>query len=148
MKRKPRNPNETFFGYRKIMRSLLIGILLLSLVLFVYFYSVIQGHTESEIRALTFSALVFGNILLILSTLSKTRNIFRVILEKNTSLLIIICVSIAMMLFLLNNNYLSKLFGFKNPGFTHFTIVAISAVIMILILEMIKWVNGKRKKIM
>jgi Ca2+-transporting ATPase len=148
MKRKPRNPNETFFGYRKIMRSLLIGILLLSLVLFVYFYSVIQGHTESEVRALTFSALVFGNILLILSTLSKTRNIFRVIMEKNTSLLIIICVSIAMLLFLLNNNYLSKLFGFKNPGFTHFTIVAISAVIMILMLEMIKWVNGKRKKIM
>ncbi|MDD1463712.1 cation-translocating P-type ATPase C-terminal domain-containing protein, partial [Dolichospermum sp. ST_sed2] len=72
MKRPPRSANEKFFGGKKILYSILQGLLVLTMVLIVYFLSLDEGHTEKEIRAIAFSALIIGNISLILTDLSKT----------------------------------------------------------------------------
>jgi P-type Ca2+ transporter type 2C len=69
MNRPPRNPDERFFGWNKIFFSVFEGVLLLIMVLAVYFWSIREGHSDPEIRAISFSALIIGNIFLILSSL-------------------------------------------------------------------------------
>lgn len=101
MQRPPRDPNESFFGSKKIIGSIFIGVLLMTMVIVVYILSIREGHTDGEIRAIAFSSLIIGNIFLIMTTLSKTRNFFSVLLEKNIALLIILFVASALLVFII-----------------------------------------------
>jgi Ca2+-transporting ATPase len=145
MKRPPRNPNKRFFGIRKILKSCLKGLLLVTSVLFVYFMTIGEGHSEREIRTIAFSALIFGNIFLVLSSLSKTRSFLAVIAEKNIALLLIISGAISLLFMLIYIPYLQQLFRFSNPGLSHFLISLLASSGILLVLEITKWgLGGKR----
>nr|MBP7240057.1 HAD-IC family P-type ATPase [Saprospiraceae bacterium] len=73
MSRPPRNPNDRFFSRGRMLFSLFQGFLLLAMVVSVYILSIREGHSDGEVRAIAFSALIIGNIFLILTNLSKTR---------------------------------------------------------------------------
>lgn len=145
MNRLPRNPNEQFFGIRKILGSASMGFLLLGMVMAVYFISINEGHTDGEIRAITFSALIIGNIFLILTTLSKTRNAMAVLFEKNIALLIIVFAAFGLMILLITIPYLRTVFSFEYPGSSHFVVSISGAFMVLLTLEIIKF--AKRKTI-
>lgn len=146
MTRKPRNLDDTFFGRNKILRSIFQGGLLLAFVMTVYLFTINEGHSELETRAISFSALIIGNIFLILSNLSKTRSAFSVLKENNKSLIFIIFSAVLMLLLTLNIPYLQILFSFQNPGTYHFLISILGASIMLLVLELIKYFNNKHLK--
>lgn len=143
MNRPPRQTDERFFGWNKIVHSLLQGLLLLAIVLGVYFISIDEGHKPEEVRAIAFSALITGNIFLILTTLSKTRSFLSVITEKNKALIIITTSAMIMLLCTITVPALQKLFSFQFPGFNHFVISILSASAMLILLEVIKKVNNK-----
>ena len=145
MKRPPRNPNKRFFGIRKILKSCLKGLLLVASVLFVYFMTIGEGHSEREIRTIAFSALIFGNIFLVLSSLSKTRSFMAVIAEKNVALLLIISGAISLLFMLIYIPYLQQLFRFSNPGLSHFLISLVASSGILLVLEITKWVLGRKR---
>lgn len=138
MSRPPRQTNERFFGWNKIVYSLFQGLLLLAIVLGVYFLSIDEGHKPEEVRAIAFSALITGNIFLILTTLSKTRSFVSVITEKNKALILITTSAVIMLLCTITVPTLQKLFSFQFPGFSHFIISILGALIMLVILEIIK----------
>lgn len=139
MNRPPRDPNMLFFGMKKILQSASMGLLLLAMVITVYFISIQEGHTDGEIRAIAFSSLIIGNIFLIMTTLSKTRNAISVLFEKNIALLIIIIAATGLMLLIITIPYLQAIFSFEAPGFKHFIISIIGASIVLLTLEIIKF---------
>ena len=139
MNRPPRNMNEQFFGIKRIVGSIFMGLFLLAMVLAVYFISINEGHTAGEIRAIAFSSLIIGNIFLILTALSKTRNALSVLFEKNKALLVIIFVACSLLILLLTVPYLQMVFSFNYPGFSHFFISFSAASIVLLILEIIKY---------
>lgn len=143
MNRPPRDPNERFFGWNKILFSLFEGILLLAMVIGVYFISIQEGHTDGEVRAITFSALIIGNVFLILSTLSKTRNFLSVIKEKNLALLIIATLALAMLFLTITVPFLQNVFNFQFPGYRHFLISLSGALLMLVVLELIKKLNTR-----
>ncbi|MBC2838572.1 cation-translocating P-type ATPase [Robiginitalea sp. SC105] len=143
MKRKPRDPKERFFGYRSILRSTLLGLLLLATVMAVYFFVIYEGHTAGEIRAITFSSLIIGNLFLILTTLSRTRNVLAVLLERNITLWVIFCVALVMLVAVFEIPYLRDVFRFENPGMSHFVVSAIAATAMLLVLEGLKIAQSK-----
>lgn len=97
MQRPPRNPNELFFGWHKMVFSLIQGLLLLIMVLSVYFLSIREGHNEREVRAIAFSSLIIGNIFLILTSLSKTRNFISILMEKNIAVILIIAIALTLL---------------------------------------------------
>ncbi len=138
MKRPPRNPNDSFFGWSKITFSLFKGILLLGMVVTIYFISINEGHSNGEIRAITFSALIIGNVFLILSSLSKKRSFISVILEKNIAVIIISLVAFVMLMLTITIPFLQIIFAFEFPGFNHFASSLIGAMTMLFILEFIK----------
>jgi len=141
MNRPPRNPADDFFGFRKIMRSFLNGLLLLLMVVGVYFLSIYEEHTEGEVRAIAFSALIIGNIFLILTNLSKTRTVFSVIVERNITVLVILLIAFAMLQLVIFVPSLREVFSFEFPGYKHFTPSVAGAIIMVTVLEVIKLIK-------
>lgn len=145
MERPPRQPNTRFFGWRKMLYSLIQGSMLLFVVLGIYFLSIREGHQESEVRAIAFSALIIGNIFLILTSLSKTRSIFAVLRERNKPLIFIISLALVMLAAILYFPPLQKVFSFGFPGFKHFITAIAGSLLMLLILEVIKYIRAPKK---
>lgn len=143
MNRNPRNPDELFFGWQKIMNSTIKGLLLLCAVFVVYFISINEGHNENEVRAIAFSSLIIGNVFLILTSLSNTRNFIAVIREKNKAVLIISALAFIMLFLSIKVPALQQIFNFSFPGYSHFITAFASAFIMLVILEIIKKNNAK-----
>lgn len=146
MHRPPRNPEETFFGWRKIVFSLLQGVLLLFVVLIVFYLSVREGHHEGEIRAITFTSLIIGNLFFIFTKLSKTRYTYSILLEGNKPLLIITGIALLLLTLTLFVPVLQRTFGFSFPGYSHFFISILAAIVFMLILEGIKLYINKSKE--
>lgn len=144
MQRKPRDSNEKFFGGKKILLSALQGLLLLTMTLSVYFIALKEGHSNEEVRAIAFSSLVLGNIFLIITNLSKTRNFLKVITEKNWAVWIIISIAILLLTLIITIPFLQKLFNFENPGIIHFIPSVIGAFSVLIVLEVVKFVRMKR----
>lgn len=145
MKRSPRDPDMAFFGLNQIFKSSLVGLILLAMVLAVYFFSMQEGHTEGEIRAIAFTSLIIGNIFLILTTLPKTRNVIDVLFEDNISLKIILFVAITMMFLLISVPYLRQLFRFEYPGLQHFYLPIVGGFALLFLMEMYKYVKVSSK---
>lgn len=138
MSRLPRNPNAKFFGRKSILLSVFKGILLLAVVLGVYYFSNYEQHTDGEIRAITFTSLILGNLFFILSALSTSRSFMASLLEGNLALLSILFLASSMLLSLLLIPSLSNLFNFEFPGLIHFLPSIVASFILLLILEIAK----------
>ncbi|HEY5690438.1 MAG TPA: cation-translocating P-type ATPase [Cyclobacteriaceae bacterium] len=142
MTRKPRNSQNRFFGPGKIIASALQGLLLLSMTMTIYFLSISEGHSNDEVRAIAFSSLVIGNVFLILTNLSKTRNFIEVISEKNWAVWIILTAAIIMLLIIISIPFLQQVFSFEFPGYRHFVSSLVGASSVLVILETVKyWKN-------
>lgn len=143
MSRNPRKTTEKFFGLDKILWSLLKGVLLLAMVMTVYALSARESHTEGEARAITFSALIIGNLALILTSLSKTRSFFSVFTEKNYAILIILLVALGVLLAVLTVPALAALFNFEFPGYAHLFPSVVGAVLILGFLELSKLLSTR-----
>lgn len=143
MQRPPRNPNENFFGWRKITFSLVQGLLLLAMVIVVCLLSINEYHTDGEVRAIAFSSLIIGNIFLILTSLSKTRNVIAVMMEKNIAVITIIVTALTLLILIITIPALQLIFSFQFPGFKHFLTSIIGAFTLLLIFELIKLYKTK-----
>lgn len=146
MRRPPRSADAVFFGTRKILRSFMKGILLLLMVAGVYFISIQEGHMDGEVRAIAFTALITGNIFLILTSLSKTRTIFQVLSEKNYSLIIILLSAFIMLLLTLYIPALREVFSFTFPGYSHFIVSFAGSLLVLLLLEGVKFYRLRKEK--
>lgn len=144
MSRKPRHPQEKFFGGNKILASVLQGLLLLGMTISIYLLSIHEGHTDEEVRAIAFSSLIIGNVFLILTNLSKTRSVFKVITEKNWALRIILSIAIIMLLLIISIPFLQHIFSFEFPGYRHFVSSLIGACSVLIILETIKYFKNRK----
>lgn len=141
MERPPREMGSAFFGWRRLMGSMAMGILLLMMVVGVYFLALKEGHTAEEVRAIAFSSLIIGNLFLILTTLSKSRNFIAVLLERNLPLLTIVVAAVIILSLLINVPGLQEIFDFQNPGAKHFISAIMGSLGVLGILETIKWVK-------
>ncbi|MEY3236509.1 MAG: hypothetical protein RI883_610 [Bacteroidota bacterium] len=145
MTKPPRNAFKPFFGFKNIIISISHGFLLLILVLIVLYVTYIEGHTEYEVRAITFTTLIVGNLFLILNKLSLTRSFIAVLFNKNWSAKFILIAAFSLLCIILIFPSLSNLFSIKFPGFYHIAIAFISAFILLLTLELIKFIRNKYK---
>jgi Ca2+-transporting ATPase len=144
MNRLPRNPSEQFFSPRKLVLSSLQGLLLLAMVLGVYFISLKEGHSEGEVRAIAFSSLIIGNILLILTSLSKTRSFVSVILERNMAVVTILSGAAVLLFCIISIPTFRQVFSFEFPGYQHFVSSIVGAGCVLAVLELVKWWEQRR----
>ena len=143
MTRPPRNRDKKFFGPQRIMVSVFKGLLLLLMVISIYLLSVQEGHSEGEARAITFIALITGNIALVLSSLSATRSFISVLKEKNNSALGILFLALAILAVIMAVPALQRIFSFEFPGLRHFMISFAGAFMLLILYESIKLLRRK-----
>lgn len=144
MQRAPRSPREKFFGAKKILHSVFKGLLLLVMVLIIYILSFYEGHTEGEVRAIAFSALIIGNVFLILTNLSETRSFITILSEKNVLVATLIPVTLTLLFIIISVPPLQVIFSFEFPGYTHFITSIAGAIILLGILELIKFIKYRK----
>jgi Ca2+-transporting ATPase len=146
MSRPPHPVSERFFGSKQIMSSSFRGILLFVVILVVYFISNTLGYQEKEIRAITFTALIMGNVVMILSNLSKTRSFIAVILEKNIATSLIISLALTLTSLILFVPVLQELFKVQAPDIKGFIAPVIGAAAILTFFELTKQITPKVKE--
>ena len=147
MQRPPRLNNERFFGWNRIATSLLKGFSLLMLICVVYWISSERDMNEATVRAMVFSTFVFGNMFLILNTLSKTRSWWSVLKERNRAVVIIFTLAFVLLFMTLKVPFLQSIFSFEFPGYINLLKVFLLAFGMLLILELLKKMQVRHKYI-
>jgi len=83
MQRPPRDPHEPLFSRSMLAASLGLGAAALLAVVLVYGWALLAGRSEGELRALSFAAVVIGNLALILAHRSRSRPIFATLARPN-----------------------------------------------------------------
>ena len=78
MSRPPRGLGEPLFSRSMVLLSLLQGLSVLAVVFAIFLLALKRGKGEDEARALSFAALVFANLMLILTNLSWKDNFVRI----------------------------------------------------------------------
>ena len=145
MTRPPKNPKQTFFGGMKILKSVAIGILLFAFPVAVYFGTLKLNLTENQTRTVTFCTLIFCDIILVLSTLSKSRNLFQVLREKNWALLVILFVTVILLIFMVENKSLQEIFQFQRIPLNYLIYAFLLSLVFGLFLEGIKYFERKKE---
>jgi len=112
MHRPPRNPQEPLFGKRILLLSLLQGLFVLLATLAVLGYALHHGASENEARALTFSALVIGNLGLILTNRSLQHTILQTFNNGNPALWWVIGGACSFLMLALALPFLREVFHF------------------------------------
>ena len=79
----PRRIGEPLFSRRMVAISLLQGASVLAVVFGIFLVVLKMGKGEDEARALSFAALVFANLMLILTNLSWKNSFVRIIREAH-----------------------------------------------------------------
>ncbi len=146
MKKMPRKQNEKFFGRDKILRSLFKGILTFSAVIIVYYATINEGHSDNEIRAITFVSLILANVGLILTNLSRTRNFLHTLMAHNRAANIILGGTVLVLFLVIEIPWLQEIFQFENPGLRHFIPSVIGGLGTLAIFEIVKYFRYSKSR--
>ena len=117
MNRPPKPYDEPFFGIRKILLSCSQGVGILLIVFAVYLIGLHIGYAEREVRALSFTTLIAANIAVILSNRSWSRNIFQIIVTKNSTVKWVAGGAAFFLILVLKVPFLLNLFQFDKISF-------------------------------
>lgn len=146
MNRPPKNIKEPFFGTNKILLSCMQGIGILVISLLIYFYGLSAGHEENEMRAMTFTTLIAGNIAVILSNRSWTQNIFRILLTPNRSVKWVVGGAVFFLIIIFNVPFLLDLFQFQKLSYINMLISASAGFASVIWFEIYKIITSKNFK--
>jgi Ca2+-transporting ATPase len=83
MNRPPRNPKERMFDRKTIRFVLLQGFGLFLVTLGAFLVSLYRGQGELDARAISFTTLVLGNLVVIWSNRSRTRTVLEMLRSRN-----------------------------------------------------------------
>jgi Ca2+-transporting ATPase len=146
MDRPPRDIKEPFFGFKKIILSCMQGVGILVFVMGIYLYSHYSGHSEGQVRAMSFITLIAANIAFIMSNRSWTRSIFELITIRNKAAGWVIGGAVLFMILILNIPFCLKMFQFEQPGIADSMICIAAGLLTITWFEVYKAVNFRRTK--
>jgi Ca2+-transporting ATPase len=138
MKRPPRKASQPAFGVKKILFSSLQGFFVMLVCLAVFFIALKLNRPTDEIRALTFTTLIFANLGLIFINRSWTRTVAETFKEKNNAVRWVAGGAIAFLLLVLYVPGLRQLFHFDTLHFTDLLICLGAGILSILWFEGLK----------
>lgn len=96
MKSPPRPRSQSLFNTRMVLLSVAQGVALFAAVAGLYLWSIAAGRPEAEVRSLTFTLMLFGNLALLLTNRSWTLPLWSTIRErKNPTVKWIFAVALA-----------------------------------------------------
>lgn len=139
MKKRPRKFTSTFFTWRELSISFLQGVVITTGLMIVIYYSMHSGLSEGTARTLVFTTLIFGNVLLTLSSRSTDYSMLTTLRYNNKLITFVILITLVFLGFQLFIPSLRQVFGFEviSPGM----IIACFVLASISVL----WIEGYKK---
>jgi Ca2+-transporting ATPase len=147
MKRNPRDPKESVFNWQILRMSLIQGCIVLFITLAVFSFGYYFGYNASKIRALTFTTLVMGNLSLIFSNRSWSRNVLASLQLPNPALWWVVSGTLIFLGIVLYIPFLCNVFHFGMLNLLDLIICLVAGIFCILCFEVIKIFSIQRKHI-
>jgi Ca2+-transporting ATPase len=137
MNRPPRQAEAKIFDRQLVMRGLLQGGSLLCVLVLVYLGAQYAGLTDEQTRALTFSAMIIGDIWLIFLNRSWFLPLRQLFQLPNPALWWVVAGALTMLGLALFLPFMQTLFRFDQPpaGYFAFTLVAVSAGMLMILFK-------------
>jgi P-type Ca2+ transporter type 2C len=132
MRRKPRRPDEPLFNRAMLIRSVLLGLLVLAFTTATY-VGALNWLAESEARALVFVSLVISNLALIFVSRSGSASLATIYSRPNAVFWIIIAMAVGALLAVTHISAIADLFRFASPPWMAAAGVAIAATVFVLV---------------
>lgn len=145
MDRPPRNAREPLFGRRVLIISLLQGAVVLLTTMLVYFFALRLGLAGNEARALTFSALIFANLALILTNRSWSSSSLKMLAEPNAAFWLVAAAALIFLGLGLYNPFFRNIFSLEILHWQDLSLAAGAGLLTILPFELIKLISNREK---
>lgn len=144
MLRPPRSTKDAFFDRRKVIFSVIQGLIVLAITLSVYFIGYNAHLPERSLRAIAFLALVLINLALAVSNLSRYRTVIGIVRRANTAAKWIIAATLILLLLTFFIPALRTIFMFQLFPFSYLLLIAGATVLALLLFDTMKF--GLRRK--
>ncbi|MBF0543242.1 MAG: cation-translocating P-type ATPase [Candidatus Riflebacteria bacterium] len=139
MERPPRKPDAPLFGKNMVLLSILQGLGILAVCLYVFLYSTkILNFPVNECRALTFTTLIFANLMLIVVNRSWLRTAISNLLVPNAPQWFVIVGGIAFLGIVLTFPFFQSLFKFAPLHWNDLTVCFLAGGFSLLWFEIFK----------
>jgi Ca2+-transporting ATPase len=132
MQRRPRRPDEPLFNRAMLIRSVLLGLLVLLFTTGTYVMA-LDRLSETESRALVFMGLVISNLALIFVSRSGTASLATIYARPNAVFWTIIAVTVGALLAVIQIAPVADLFRFTSPPWIAAAVVAAAATGFVLL---------------
>jgi Ca2+-transporting ATPase len=143
MQRAPRKADEPLLSRRRIVMSVLQGLSVLLVVFLVFVSARYRGESETTARALAFTILVIGNLMLILTNRSWTSSIVATLRTPNRSLWWVVLGAIVLLVLVIYVPFLQTLFRFAPLHLPDIAVCLAGGVASLLWFEGWKFVRNK-----
>jgi P-type Ca2+ transporter type 2C len=143
MERPPRDPGRRLFNRENILSGLRGGAVILLTVLAVLWWTVVNRYGEQDVRAITFTTLVLGNVALIFVSVSRNRPVWSVFGSSNRTLWWLTGAAVGLLLLALYVPPLRELFRFSVMHPHDLAISIAMALSGVLVLEAIKFAKRR-----
>lgn len=138
MARPPRPPTEPLFSGPTIVWSLVQGVLVLAVTATILALAPGYGLTTDQVRGMTFAALVFAIVALILVDRSRSSSILTAITRPNLALAVVLPIVAALLAVALFWQPARDLFGFAALDPAHLAVPPLAGLTVLLTLELLK----------
>lgn len=138
MSRPPRPPAEPLFSGPTVLWSLVQGVLVLAVTATIFALAPDYGLTTDQVRGMTFAALVFAIVALILVDRSRSSSIFTAITRPNRALAVVLPIVAALLAVTLFWPPARDLFGFAALDPAHLAVPPLAGLSVLLALELLK----------
>jgi Ca2+-transporting ATPase len=149
MSRPPRPPAEPLFSGPTVLWSLVQGVLVLAVTATIFALAPGYGLTADQVRGMTFAALVFAIVALILVDRSRSSSIFTAITRPNRALAVVLPIVAALLAVTLFWPPARDLFGFAALDPAHLAVPPLAGLSVLLALELLKpiwrWAVARNK---
>lgn len=143
MKQKPRKMSTTFFTWKELYLSIIQGMVITLGLMTVMYFSIDKGYTEPMTRTLVFSALIFSNIFLTLTSRSKTESILKGLRTKNNLIPLMIGLTLLILALSLYLAPVRDLFQFVPVATTDLGWCVAVAFVSVIWVEVVKRIRNR-----
>ena len=145
MSQPPRRPRSGIFDRREIFLALLQGISIFLLVFLIFLANIASDVAEEKVRALTFTALVIANVILILINRSRTLTLWETLVKRrNSAIPWLITGAVALLLLLLNLPFLREAFDLQSLQWNEYLLLTALSYLSVSWLDLHKIITRRR----
>jgi len=146
MTRPPRNLTEPLFNRRAFFLSLLQGVSVLAVVFVIFVWALYVGKAAEEARTLAFTSLVFANLMLIVTNLSWSQNVLKIIQHGNRALWWVLVGTLSALALVLYLPPLRELFHFQLMHLNDLLIALLGGTASLFWFEALKMLGSQEKR--